>query len=325
MTSNIIAEPMQRDGQADDPDSVSEAGQRHILAQAARARGRALLLLSSVAFAIMGLSVRLVPEPITSHEKVFYRSLIGTVILLVWFGASREPIDRPRNLVGLLCRGLFGATSLLCFFYSIDHIGLAKATLYCYMYPIYAAVFAWWDLGERPSSAALLALLMAVIGAAMTLDSHGLTFTFTRGDAAGLMAGLMSGAAVTSIRRLTRTERSAWIVLSFTVASTLMAIPFMRGGHATATVPIIISLLAVGVSAIAAQILLTKGLKYITAVEGGVLSLMAVPLSAILSLFALHEVLRIRFWLGAALIMAAAITLIMMPGRSAVPPPNPDV
>jgi drug/metabolite transporter (DMT)-like permease len=215
--------------------------------------------------------------------------------------------------------------SLICFFYSIDHVGLAKATLYCYMYPIYAAVFAWWDLGEKPSPAAVLALLLAVLGAILTLDSHGMSLTMTRGDAAGIFAGVMSGAAVTSIRRLTRTDRSAWIVLSFTVCATLLAIPFMGRGHATATWPVIGSLLAVGVSAIAAQVLLTKGLRHVPAVEGGVLSLTTVPLSAIIALVLLHETLRVRFYVGAALILFAAVTLIVLPSRHAALEPSPDV
>jgi drug/metabolite transporter (DMT)-like permease len=293
--------------------------------RASRLRGRLLLLCSAVAFAGMGLAVRSVPQPISSHEKVFYRSLIGTVLLLLWFAISHTPVGRPKNISGLLCRGIFGAMSLLCFFYAIDHIGLARATLYCYTYPIFAAIFAWWDLGERPSAAALVALALAVAGAMLTLDSHGLSLAFTRGDGAGLVAGVTSGAAVTSIRRLTRTERSTWIVLSFTVCATLMAIPFMGQGHPIGSVTVVTSLVAVGISAICAQILLTKGLKYVTAVEGGVLSLAAVPLSAILAMFALHEVLRMRFWLGAVLIVTAAIMLTLLPHRSPVATVNPDV
>lgn len=324
MTTNIVTEPVQREVQPQ-ANAADMTGQRSISESARRTRGRVLLLCSAVAFAIMGLAVREVPAPISSYEKVFYRSLIGTVLLLVWFAVSRADVGRPSNWGGLACRGIFGGTSLLCFFYSIDHIGLAKATLYCYMYPIYAAVFAWWDLGEKPTPAAILALVIAVLGSILTLDSHGFSLALTRGDAAGIVAGLMSGAAVTSIRRLTRTERSAWIVLSFTLCSALMAIPFMGRGHATATAPIIGSLMAVGVSAIAAQILLTMGLRYIPAVEGGVLSLTTVPLSAILALAVLHETLRMRFWVGAGLILTAAVTLIVLPGRRLGLEPSPDV
>lgn len=265
----------------------------------------------------MGLAVRTVPAPISSYEKVFFRSLIGTILLLIYFAGSNTKIGKPQNWFGLVCRGCFGATSLLCFFYAIDTIGLAKATLYCYMYPIYAAVFAWWDLGEKPSAAAVLALLLAVVGAILTLETNGLSLTLAKGDMAGIAAGIMSGAAVTSIRRLTRTDRSVWIVLSFTVASTLLAVPFMGGVQSTATLPVIGSLLAVGVSAIIAQVLLTRGMRYVPAVEGGVLSLTAVPLSAILALVVLQETLSLRFWLGGALILAAAISLIIRPATKA--------
>lgn len=325
MSSTLLPDQPKCNSEAKQSISLVNLRQRPISTVHPGARGRVLVLFSALAFAVMGLAVRSVPAPISSYEKVFYRSLIGTVLLVIYFAASHTTVGRPVNWRGLACRGIFGASSLLCFFYSIDHVGLAKATLYCYMYPIYASVFAWWDLGEKPNSAAILALLLAVLGSLLTLDSHGMTLTLTRGDAAGIFAGLMSGAAVTSIRRLTRTDRSAWIVLSFTVCATIMAVPFMGRGNATATLPIIGSLLAVGVSAIAAQVLLTMGLRHVPAVEGGVLSLTTVPLSAILALVLLHENLRIRFYVGAALILTAAVTLLVLPNRKVTLDPNPDI
>jgi drug/metabolite transporter (DMT)-like permease len=262
----------------------------------------------------MGLATRLVPPEISSHEKVFYRSLIGTCLLGVWFGVTRPPLGRPQNWPGLACRGVFGGLSLLFFFYAIDTVGLAKATLYCYTYPVFAAVFSWIDLGEKPTALVWAALLCAVTGAVITVGNTSIELTATKGDIAGVLSGLLSGAAVTSIRRLTRTDRSAWIVLSFTLTSTLLAWPLMGAGKAEFETRTILPLLAVGISAIAAQVLLTSGLRHIPAVEGGILSLAAVPISAVLAIIFLKEPVGSRFWIGAVFILIAGIVVTYATG-----------
>lgn len=318
-TVNKPAAPVAlNDSETTDGGDEEQAGRS---GKASLVKGRVFLLLSTVAFALMGLGTRLVPEGFTSHEKVFWRSLIGTALLAIYFGFSRTRLPKPSKPLGLVARGVFGACSLLCFFYSIDTIGLAKATLYCYLYPVFAVLFAWYDLGEKPTPTALLAMLVAVTGAALTLELGSQGSALTLGDMAGIASGAFSGAAVTSIRRLTRTESGTLIVLSFTVFSTLLAAPFIQLAHPGVNLgEAALWLGMVGVTAVAAQILLTLGLRYVPAVEGGVLSLATVPLSALLAMVALNENLGLRFWLGTGMILMSAVTLTTAPSASTADP-----
>src|SRR5690348_17147866 len=100
MSSTLVAQPAVRDTEAQDSSTDDPSGQRSISTRNRRMQGRILLLFSAVAFAAMGLAVRVVPAPISSYEKVFYRSLIGTVLLLFFFIGSREPMGRPTNWIG---------------------------------------------------------------------------------------------------------------------------------------------------------------------------------------------------------------------------------
>ena len=118
--------------------------------------------------------------------------------------------------------------ALLCYFYAMDTIGLAKGTLYCYTYPIFAALFGWFTQGERPDGRSIAALVAASFGAFLTFDGHGFTPALTLGDIAGLLSGALSGAAVLSIRKLHHTDSSAWIVIAFTGLSSVFAAPVMR-------------------------------------------------------------------------------------------------
>lgn len=277
-------------------------------------RGRVLLLLSALSFALMGLAAKSIPAPVGSHEKVFFRSLVGTLLILGWIVARHRKVGRPVNYQGLFLRGSFGAASLLCFFYAIDHVGLTKATLYCYTYPVWAAVIAWFDRDERPSGVVVGWLVVAMAGVLLTLDPAGAGATgpdwlpaFGKGDIVGLVGGMLSGAAITSVRRLHRTETSLWIVLAFTGISTVAAVPFMAPSYVTPAPLAAGLLLATGIFAVAAQSFMTSGYRHVRAVEGSVLGLSIVPMSALLGALFLGEKLGGRFWLGAALVLAAAI------------------
>lgn len=272
-------------------------------------RGRVLMILSAAGFAFMALLIKLIPPAISSHEKVFFRSFVGLVVLVAWLAARGIRPGRPRNVRGLAWRGIFGAAALLLFFYSIDTTGLTKAILYSYTYPLFAALFAWFDLHEKPGRAGMLALAGAVAGTVLTLDMHGMRPQLTPGELAGLMSGVLSGAAVTSVRRLRRTDSSIWIVIAFLAASTVSAIPFMVGRFTMPDPFSLALLLMVAVVAMVSQVAMTRAYKHLSAVEGSVLSLGAVPISAVLAMIVLGETLPPRFWFGAALVLGATALL----------------
>jgi drug/metabolite transporter (DMT)-like permease len=277
----------------------------------AATRGRLLMIASAAGFALMGLFVKLVPATISSHEKVFFRSLLGLMALVAWIAARKAWPSRPVNVRGLVWRGAFGAAALLLFFYAIDTAGLTKAMLYSYTYPLFAVVFAWFDLGERPGRATMAALAVAVLGTLLTLNMQGMQPQMSAGEIAGLASGVLSGAAVTSIRKLRRTESSTWIVIAFLAASVLASVPFMWSRF---VMPQGIAWLLLGGAALTAmvsQMAMTEAYKALSAVEGSVMSLATVPLSAALAVVFLGEMMSVRFLLGGALVLGACALLCL--------------
>jgi drug/metabolite transporter (DMT)-like permease len=261
----------------------------------------------------MGLLVRIVPPGIGSAEKVFFRGAVGFVALLALLRLTRTMPPRPADVRGLVRRGVLGGAALLLFFHAIDTIGLTRATLYCYTYPVFAALFAWAEMGERPSRRAAWAVVLAVAGAALTVDRTDWGRGLALGDLAGIASGVFSGAAMASVRKLRRTERSAWIVLYFSAISALMAAPLMLASFRVPGVRAAALMAAIGLLALAAQMLMTRGYRDVPAAAGGVLSLMVVPLSAALALAFLGERQPPRFWVGAALVLGAALVIGLPP------------
>ena len=97
-------------------------------------RGILYMLLASFFFALMALSVKLLPG-IPVLETIFFRAVIASVLCL--WGLNRAgvaPLGNNRKL--LVFRGFAGAVSLIQGFYLIQTIPLAAATTLTHLSPI---------------------------------------------------------------------------------------------------------------------------------------------------------------------------------------------
>ena len=89
-------------------------------------RGILYMLLASFFFALMALSVKLLPD-IPVLETIFFRAVIASILCL--WGLKRAgvaPLGNNRKL--LVFRGFAGAVSLIQGFYLIQTIPLSAAT-----------------------------------------------------------------------------------------------------------------------------------------------------------------------------------------------------
>jgi len=282
--------------------------------------GRLLMLGSALSFGLMALFTRMLPE-LPSAEKVFYRSLLGLLIILGLLGISRQQLERPKQIAGLVWRGVFGSLALLCYFYAIDRCGLPKATLYCYTYPIWATFLAWLELGERPSGRAIFCTIIALAGVAITLDFHAKSGgTLSLADFIGILAGLFTGAAIVSVRRLRQSESSWWIVIFFTALGVVFSAPLLVGNYRWPSLFEWLLLLLVAGAAALAQLLMTKAYRVVTASEGSLLSLTVVLWSSLFSVVFLREIPPLRFWFGAALVLASVVWLVASHSSAASEP-----
>ncbi|MCX7626631.1 MAG: DMT family transporter [Candidatus Sumerlaeaceae bacterium] len=272
--------------------------------------GRILMLLSALCFGFMALFTRVLTN-LPSAEKVFFRSTLGLLITLGLVAASGQKLGRPRRFSGLVWRGVFGSLALLCYFYAIDRCGLPKATLYCYTYPLWATLLAWFELDERPSQRVLVSMLVAVVGVAITLELSPTSFvSISLADVVGLLAGVFTGAAIVSVRRLRQVESSWWIVIFFTGVGIIFSLPFVVVEFKIPNVSEWLVLFLMAASAAIAQLVMTKAYRSVRAAEGSLLSLTVVPWSSLFSVVFLGEFPPARFWVGAALVFGAVAWLV---------------
>lgn len=300
-----------------------------------RLRGTPAIALSSIFFAAMAVLARTTAGKLPSSELVFIRMATGLVVLLIVYALTGRRPRAPRPTL-LAMRGLFGGVAVSLYFLAIDHLPVGPAVLLNNMGPCFAALFAAWFLGERPSARVVLGLLAALAGAGAVILSTAPSghFHLGLGAAAGLASAVLSGAALTTIRSLRSDTDSLSVLLSFCLIGALISLPlaavdFRMPGPDLWGVSIAVGLLSIG-----AQFLLTHGLAYVPAASGTAPTLLTTVFSWALGGLVLDEAVSAGALAGALLciggvVLAAArvsarppLNLPSLPPGAVPPPPT---
>lgn len=248
-----------------------------------RTRAVAALLVAALLFSAMSLCAKRATATLPAAEVAFLRFVFGLLTALAAHLLGR-PL-RPRNLAGLGLRGLFGGGAVLLYFVALAHLPAGVATLLNYSSPIFTIVFSALFLREPMTLRSIIAIVIAGAGVYLTArGNHGgdtpLAAAALPYLLAGVVSSVFSGAAVTTIRGMRKSEGSLEIFTAFCLVGALVtgvptAFSFVR--PSLALVP---DLLAVGASSVVAQLLMTYALRDVTGAVGGLL-LMVTPVSTL--------------------------------------------
>ena len=234
--------------------------------RAVRAIGRLsapwLIVAASFLFATMGVCVKLASARYGAGEIVFYRSLIGLVMM---FALARWQGDRLATRLPAMhfWRSLSGVISLCLWFYSLAALPLATAMTLNYMSSVWMALFLLGGavmLGSaRIDGRLVLAVLLGFGGVAMilrpTIDEqqvwHGL---------AGLLSGMVAATAYLQVAGLGRAgEPGVRIVFYFSLGGVVAGAAIMVvNGASPHSLEGAALLLGVGVLATVAQMMMTR-------------------------------------------------------------------
>ena len=276
-------------------------------------RALALAALSAVAFGLMAFLAKLATARLPGAEVASVRFLLMLAPLL-WPPVLRRVLVVQR-LDLLLYRGVFGGTAVLCYFLAIAHVPVGLATLINYSAPIFSVPIAAVFLNERIDRRFLLPLGAALIGVALVVRSQqgpGEPFRFSRWEAIGLLSAALSGAAVASLRAARRTESSWSIYASFSFFGLLVALPFAVASWRRPTSQEGLLLAGVGLASIAAQLLMTHAYRWVTNLQMGVCSQLAVIVAMALGIAFLGEPRTPLGLSGSALTIASVLATVAL-------------
>jgi drug/metabolite transporter (DMT)-like permease len=259
-------------------------------------------------FSLMSLFVKIAGARLPTAEVVLARGVvILSVTSLLLRRAGIRPWGRRRGL--LLLRGLFGFSAVACFYYAIAHIPLADATVIQYTNPVWTALLAAAVLDERLRRVEVVGTA-ASLGGVLLVARPSFLFGAESAHLDPIVAGIalagaiLSAAAYVCVRKLGESDETLVIVFYFALVSTVGSLPIAATEAVWPTPHEWLALLGVGVTAQAAQILMTHGLKRERAGRAMAVGYLQIVFAGLWGVLFFSEVPGPWSYAGAALVVA---------------------
>ena len=269
--------------------------------------GALWMLVAGFLFGCMGVFVKLGAEYFSNIELVFYRSLIGLIIMYAIL-RQRGGTMATAQWKGHLWRGISGSIALLLFFYCITVLPLATAVTLNYTSPLFLAMLMVLVVKEHFHAPLTIAITLGFIGMILLLHP-----TFERNQLIpgllGLISGFFAGVAMLNVRELSRSGEPEWrIVFYFSLIATLISgVAMLFDTVHTITAHSLLILLALGSTATLAQLALTRAYSTGKTLVASSLSYSAVVFATLFGIFLWQETLSPSSWTGMALIVASGV------------------
>jgi S-adenosylmethionine uptake transporter len=288
------------------------------------------MLFASFMFAIMGVCVKLASDLYSTSEIVMYRGVIGVLCLFVLIklqgGTFKTTLPWHH-----LWRSAVGVTSLLLWFYAIGDLPLATATTLNYMAPIWMAAILFavglWRGQKKFEWGLTIAVMMSFVGVTLLLQPA----IHANQWASGVMAlgsSVLSALAYLQVKKLGQMGEPEYrVVFYFSLIGTTagmlgaMAGPGFLGNDAVAwhthSVSGIALLLGTGLTAVVAQMAMTRAYRLGNTLVTANLQYMGIIFSSVWGILIWDDVLSWLGWVGIAVILASGLAATYYNTRNA--------
>ncbi len=262
---------------------------------------------SALGFSVMSLLVKLAGQRLPSQELVLARAVV--TLAISWFmikHAGLNPWGTQRKM--LVLRGLLGFGGLSCFYYAITSMPLAEATVIQYMHPAFTTLLALVFLREHVGRALGMSLALGFAGVILVAKPE---FIFGGGEQAidefavgvALLGALLSAAAYTVVRKLSKLEDPLVIIFYFPFIAVPLSIPPLIPVALWPTPFEWLLLIAIGVVTQASQICLTRGLKLLPAGRATAIGTMQILFASLMGVSFFGEIPDVLSVVGGLLIL----------------------
>ena len=267
--------------------------------------GSLYILLSALAFSLMGVLIKSLAELATEEQIVFFRNFFSLIILAPIFLKNIRKTFSTTALNYHLLRGLAGITSMYCYFYALTNMPIANAVLLSYSAPLFTPIIAYLWIKERTSWYSVLLIAIGLLGVMLVLKP-GVT-VFTKASVVALASGFFAAIAMVSIRKMSATEPAIRIVFFFSlIATVISAIPLFWYWSPLESLTWA-KLIIIGTVATIGQYALTKGYSLATVAKAGPFTYMTVVFAGVFGWLLWDELPDGYSFFGAALVILAGV------------------
>ncbi|MAD43305.1 MAG: EamA family transporter [Arcobacter sp.] len=170
------------------------------------------MLLSAMIAALSGAVAKVLSDSMDPIEIVFYRNLLGVMIILYSFKKVSVYINTSK-LHLLFLRGFFGTVAMLMFFYTIATIPLGEAIILNKTSPFFVTILAYYLMKEYISRNTIFALIIGFIGVILIIKPFGMIISIEH--IYGVLGGFFAACAYATIKKIKDIYDARVIMLSF--------------------------------------------------------------------------------------------------------------
>jgi drug/metabolite transporter (DMT)-like permease len=297
----------------DKPSAAEEVDTRNPLI------GIALKMLSVAIFVGMSTFIKASGQ-LPAGQIVFFRSFFAIFPILMFLAYQRQlrtalVTTRPLNHI---LRGVVGVSSMMLGFFALTRLPLPEAITLNYAQPLLVVVFSALFLSERIRVYRWSAVVVGLIGVFIIswpkltlLDAPGgISNQEALGVAAALIAAGISAVALLLVRNLVRTEKTATIVLWFSLTASVVGLLTLPLGWQALSAEQAVLLVAAGFCGGIAQILMTEAYRHAEASTVAPFEYTSMILGIVVGYLAFGDLPTIHMLVGGAIVVAAGIFII---------------
>jgi drug/metabolite transporter (DMT)-like permease len=251
---------------------------------------------------------------IDPYKKTLFRFVVGLGILGTAALLGRIKLRFVHGPL-LFLRGLFGGTAILIFFWSITKLGVGKATVLIYSFPIFGSIFSAVFLKEKLGPAQVVSMIAAFIGIGLLASDNGEAASLLalpgRYELVTIFGAMLGGVALVLVKKLHDTDSSyaiffaqcvigLWIVV--VPANTAPCSLGWLGG---------LLLVTIGITSAVGQLLATEGYRHLPVATGSLLGMLVPVLNYVLGVTLFDERISVHSVLGSATVLAACVIVLL--------------
>ncbi|MGI3169626.1 DMT family transporter [Pseudooceanicola sp. C21-150M6] len=281
-------------------------------------RGIMFKLVAVLCFIVMSSLVKAADVP--PGQSVFFRSVFALPVILGWLamrGDLRTGL-KVQNPMSHFWRGFVGTCAMGSMFAGLTFLPLPEVTALGYAMPLLVVVFAAMFLNEKVGIFRIGAVALGLVGVLIILAPRVTSLggdTIKTMEAVGaiiVLLGAVCGAlAQIYIRKMVASEQVSAIVFWFTCTSAVMSLLTLPFGWVMPDAGAFVMLVVLGVVGGIGQICLTTAYRYADASLVAPFDYTSMLFAILIGYVFFSEVPTIQMLLGATLIIAAGIIIIL--------------
>jgi drug/metabolite transporter (DMT)-like permease len=282
-------------------------------------RGILMKVSSVVVFLGMQTFIKLAGTGIAPGQVTFYRSFFALFPIMAYlaYRGQLKAAFYTANPIGHVKRGTIGIISMGFGFYGLMHLPLPEAIALGYATPLIAVIFAAVFLKERVRLYRWSAVFFGIVGVAIVswpkltlFRAGGMETEQAVGAICVLLSAVLAGMAMIQVRKLVEEERTATIVLYFSMIASLCSLLTLPFGWYSLDLETTLFLVGAGFCGGVAQILLTESYRHADVSTIAPFEYTSILLGGVIGYVVFGDVPGGHMMVGTAIVIAAGVYII---------------